>query len=125
MQRDRNFSDYEDLELAYELRPSYWIEPHEGWGEGRVELVELPTSDETNDNIVVAWAPKHGLDVGKSLVYGYRITRWRGSEPDAGRPHRCDVSCRAARVGRRRIRRRRPARRDSSSIFPAATCPIT
>jgi periplasmic glucans biosynthesis protein len=74
LQRDRNFSDYEDLELAYELRPSYWVEPHEGWGEGRVELVELPTSDETNDNVVAAWAPKQGLDAGKSLVYGYRIT---------------------------------------------------
>jgi periplasmic glucans biosynthesis protein len=74
LQRDRNFSDYEDLDLAYELRPSYWIEPHEGWGEGRVELIELPTSDETNDNIVVAWAPKQGLDVGKPLVFGYRIT---------------------------------------------------
>src|ERR1700722_13852967 len=74
LQRGRNFSNYEDLDLAYELRPSYWIEPHEGWGEGRVELVELPTSDETNDNIVVAWAPKLGLDLGKSLVFGYRIT---------------------------------------------------
>jgi periplasmic glucans biosynthesis protein len=74
LQRDRNFSDYEDLDLAYELRPSYWIEPHEGWGEGRVELVELPTSDETNDNIVVAWAPKQGLELGKSLTYGYRVT---------------------------------------------------
>jgi glucans biosynthesis protein len=74
LQRDRNFSDYEDLELAYELRPSYWIEPHEGWGDGRVELTELPTSDETNDNIVAAWAPKLGLEVGKPLVFGYRIT---------------------------------------------------
>jgi periplasmic glucans biosynthesis protein len=74
LQRDRNFSDYEDLDLAYELRPSYWVEPHEGWGEGRVELLELPTSDETNDNIVVSWAPKDGLDAGKSLAYGYRIT---------------------------------------------------
>ena len=74
LQRDRNFSDYEDLDLAYELRPSYWIEPHEGWGEGSVELIELPTSDETNDNIVASWAPKGGLDAGKSLAYGYRIT---------------------------------------------------
>ncbi|MBV8441445.1 MAG: glucan biosynthesis protein G [Hyphomicrobiales bacterium] len=74
LQRDRNFSDYEDLELAYELRPSYWIEPHEAWGEGRVELLELPTSDETNDNVVVAWAPKDGLDPAKPLVYGYRLT---------------------------------------------------
>src|SRR5271163_5284171 len=74
LQRDRNFSDYEDLDLAYELRPSYWIEPHEGWGAGNVELVELPTSDESNDNIVAFWAPKDGVDAGKSLAYGYRIT---------------------------------------------------
>jgi periplasmic glucans biosynthesis protein len=74
IQRDRNFSDYQDLELAYELRPSYWIEPREGWGEGRVELLELPTPDETNDNIVAAFAPKDGLEQGKSLTYGYRIT---------------------------------------------------
>lgn len=74
LQRDRNFSDYQDLDLAYELRPSYWIEPHAGWGEGRVELLELPTGDETNDNIVVAWSPKAGLDQAQSLAYGYRIT---------------------------------------------------
>jgi glucans biosynthesis protein len=74
LQRDRNFSDYQDLELAYELRPSYWIEPHGSWGEGRVELLELPTSDESNDNIVAAWAPKDGLETGKSLTYAYRIT---------------------------------------------------
>ncbi len=74
LQRDRSFSDYQDLELAYELRPSYWIEPHEGWGEGKVELLELPTSDETNDNVVCAWAPKESLEAGKSLTYNYRIT---------------------------------------------------
>jgi glucans biosynthesis protein len=74
LQRDRNFSDYQDLELAYELRPSYWIEPRGDWGEGQVELLELPTSDETNDNVVAIWAPKDGLDAGKSLTYAYRIT---------------------------------------------------
>ncbi|MGO9421125.1 glucan biosynthesis protein [Roseiarcus sp.] len=74
LQRDRNFSDYQDLELAYELRPSYWIEPRGDWGEGQVELLELPTSDETNDNVVAIWAPKDGLDAAKSLTYAYRIT---------------------------------------------------
>ena len=58
LQRDRSFEHYQDLDLAYELRPSYWIEPREGWGEGGVDLVELPTDDETNDNIVAAWTPK-------------------------------------------------------------------
>jgi glucans biosynthesis protein len=74
MQRDRNFEHYQDLDLAYELRPSYWIEPREGWGEGRVELVELPTADESNDNIVASWAPKDPVDAGRTMSYGYRIT---------------------------------------------------
>ncbi len=58
MQRDRTFEHYQDLDLAYELRPSYWIEPQGDWGEGVVELIEIPTTDETNDNIVALWAPK-------------------------------------------------------------------
>jgi glucans biosynthesis protein len=74
LQRDRSFEHYQDLDLAYELRPSYWIEPREGWGEGQIGLVELPTSDETNDNIVAAWTPKETLAAGRSITFGYRIT---------------------------------------------------
>jgi glucans biosynthesis protein len=74
IQRDRNFEHYQDLDLAYETRPSYWVEPHEDWGEGRVELVELPTPDETNDNIVAYWVPKDPLEPGKQVNFGYRIT---------------------------------------------------
>ena len=74
LQRDRSFEHYQDLDLAYELRPSYWIEPREGWGDGAVELVELPTSDESNDNIVVSWRPKETFAAGGSITYGYRIT---------------------------------------------------
>jgi glucans biosynthesis protein len=74
IQRDRNFERYQDLDLAYETRPSYWVEPREDWGEGRVELVELPTPDETNDNIVAYWVPKDPLESGKQVNFGYRIT---------------------------------------------------
>ena len=74
IQRDRSFEHYQDLDLAYELRPSYWIEPREGWGEGHVSLVELPTSDEANDNIVASWTPKEPTAAGRMLTYGYRIT---------------------------------------------------
>lgn len=74
MQRDRSFEHYQDLDLAYELRPSYWIEPHDGWGEGSVQLVEFATENETNDNIVASWSPKDALEAGKSLTYGYRMT---------------------------------------------------
>ena len=73
-QRDRFFEHYQDLDLAYEQRPSYWVEPAQGWGDGRVELVELPTADETNDNIVASWAPNESPEPGKALNFGYRVT---------------------------------------------------
>ena len=56
-QRDRSFASYEDLEARYETRPSLWIEPKGRWGAGRIELVQIPTPDETNDNIVAYFAP--------------------------------------------------------------------
>ena len=74
LQRDRIFEDYQDLDLAYELRPSYWVEPRGAWGEGRVELVELPTADETNDNVVAAWTAREPIEDGKPVSYGYSIT---------------------------------------------------
>jgi periplasmic glucans biosynthesis protein len=73
MQRDRIFEHYQDLDLNYELRPSYWCELLEGFGEGRVELVEMPTVDETNDNIVASFIPAKPLEAGQSLVLKYRI----------------------------------------------------
>lgn len=74
IQRDRDFDHYQDLDLGYELRPSYWVEPKENWGEGHIELVELPTADETNDNIVASFVPKDSPEPGKPFVFNYRIT---------------------------------------------------
>ena len=75
LQRDRIFDHYEDLDLGYEARPNYWVEPTgPGWGDGRVELTELPTSDETNDNIVASWVPAVAPEPGRPLAYSYRLT---------------------------------------------------
>jgi glucans biosynthesis protein len=74
IQRDRVFEHYQDLDLNYELRPSYWIEPEGDWGEGHIELIELPTSDETNDNVVALWAPKQPLEPGREAVFRYRLS---------------------------------------------------
>jgi glucans biosynthesis protein len=73
MQRDRTFEHYQDLDLNYELRPSYWVEPREGFSEGRVELVEIPTTDETNDNIVAYWVPNRPVEAGQTLTFSYRL----------------------------------------------------
>lgn len=74
MQRDRAFEHYQDLDNEYQLRPSYWVEPRGDWGEGSVELVEIPTGDETNDNIVAYWAPRTPFPAGATLAFGYRLT---------------------------------------------------
>lgn len=77
MQRDRNFSSYEDGEARYELRPSAWMEPLDSWGPGRVELVQLSTADETNDNIVAYWVPQKLPEPGQPLEVKYRL-HWQG-----------------------------------------------
>ena len=79
MQRDRRFSNYEDPEASYELRPSAWVEPVGSWGPGRVELMQLHTPDETNDNIVAYWVPAKAPAAGQPLDFSYRL-HWQGKE---------------------------------------------
>ncbi|MEO8921992.1 MAG: glucan biosynthesis protein G [Caldimonas sp.] len=76
LQRDRAPADYEDPEAQYERRPSAWIEPIGPWGGGRVELVQIPSPDETNDNIVVYWVPAIAPQPGRAFDFAYRI-RWQ------------------------------------------------
>ena len=73
LQRGRNFSHYEDLDDNYDKRPSAWIEPDGDWGKGFVDLVEIPTADETNDNIVAFWNPEKLPEVGQPLDVSYRL----------------------------------------------------
>ena len=74
IQRDRHFSHYQDIDLAYQLRPTYWITPRSKLGDGHVELFEMPTTDESNDNIVASWIAKDVAPVGKPLELTYSIT---------------------------------------------------
>jgi len=88
IQRDRRFESYEDLEAAYHLRPSTWVEPVGAWGRGSVRLVELPTPDETNDNIVAFWVPEKLPAIGEPIEFEYKL-HWfiegaGGVKPPAG-----------------------------------------
>ena len=80
LQRGREFSRYEDLKDRYDLRPSAWIEPQGQWGKGRVTLMEIPTPDETNDNIVAFWTPEAPTRRGQMLQFAYRM-HWTTDEP--------------------------------------------
>lgn len=74
LQRDRRFADYLDDGVFYDRRPSVWVEPRDGWGAGAVHLVEIPTNDETSDNIVAYWAPEVPLRAGEGRSWRYRLT---------------------------------------------------
>ncbi|MBF9044117.1 glucan biosynthesis protein G [Rhodobacterales bacterium HKCCE4037] len=73
LQRARRLADYEDFEAHYERRPSLWITPGEGWGEGVVQLVEIPSDLEIYDNIVAYWKPRAGLTAGQAHRYTYTM----------------------------------------------------
>lgn len=78
LQRDREFSNYQDDGVYYHRRPSLWIEPKAGpkgagWGKGSVQLAEIPTIDETFDNIVAFWNPAEPPKAGDELLFAYRM----------------------------------------------------
>ena len=77
LQRDRIFDHYQDDGVYYDRRPSLWVEPKPGsiggWGKGWVQLVEIPTVDETFDNIVAFWNPAERPKAGQEMLFGYRL----------------------------------------------------
>lgn len=73
VQRSRQQSDFQDFDAQYERRPSAWVEPVGDWGPGSVELVEIPSGRETNDNIVAFWRPAQPLAPGHATHLAYRI----------------------------------------------------
>ncbi len=87
LQRDRNFDHYQDLETRPEVRPSVWITPRGDWGPGRIELIEIPTQSETNDNIVAFWVSDKPTTPEKPVTVAYRMT-WNAGDsrrPPGGR----------------------------------------
>ena len=73
MQRQTNFEDFQDYGANYHRRPSAWVKPKGDWGKGRVVLVQLPTNNETNDNIVAFWTPDEPVREGQSLSFDYSL----------------------------------------------------
>ncbi len=94
MQRDRNFDHYLDG-VNYQNRPSLWVEPKGSWGQGAIELIEIPTNDEINDNIVAQWVNKAPAKAGQTLEFGYKLY-WQSRQP-----HPIPLArCVATRLGR-------------------------
>jgi glucans biosynthesis protein len=80
LQRDRNFDHHQDLETRTDLRPSVWIETRGDWGAGHVELMQLPTNTDINDNIVSYWVPATQPGPGEAATFAYTM-HWYGENP--------------------------------------------
>jgi len=73
-QRDQNFDHYQDLESRFESRPSVWVTPKADWGNGHVELLQIPTTNEYNDNINVYWVPEKAVEAGQRMEFSYTMS---------------------------------------------------
>jgi len=83
-ERDRDYKNFEDLEANYHRRPAVWVEPITGFDGGRVTLVEIPTGEETWDNIVCFYEPGKMPTATQSLDFSYRLQWLDQHEPPAG-----------------------------------------
>jgi glucans biosynthesis protein len=93
---------FQDDEQRFERRPSLWTVPLGDWGEGAVQLIEIPSESEVNDNILAYWRPRAAIPAGAELSLAYRQF-WCWAVPE--RPPLALVS--ATRVGRGNGGRRR------------------
>ena len=84
LQRDRDFSHYQDLEARYDLRPGYWVEMKTRLGQGRVALAEIHSGAETDDNIVASWVPDEQPHAGSETMVAYVIRSVGGLLHDGG-----------------------------------------
>ena len=81
LQRDGKFSNYEDLGARYDKRPNAWVEAQGEWEQGNVVFVQLPTADETNDNIVAFWTPKAPVNPNTPLRLAYDVSFGKADIP--------------------------------------------
>lgn len=83
VQRDRSFASYQDTEARYHERPTVKVEPVRGFDSGKLHLIEMPTIDETGDNIVLVWDPVPALETAKPQRFQYRL-RWMRDPAPSG-----------------------------------------
>jgi len=81
LQLDHDFNNYQDVIGWYNKRPSLWIEPVGNWGKGAINLLEIPTTGETLDNIVCFWQPEKPVKAGDNFTFSYKLY-WSSEPPE-------------------------------------------
>ncbi|WP_312240210.1 glucan biosynthesis protein [Pantoea sp.] len=91
LQLNHDFEDYQDVIGWYDKRPSLWVEPVGKWGKGAVNLMEIPTTGETLDNVVCFWQPAEPIKAGSELEFSYKLY-WSGLPPVRSELARVDAT---------------------------------
>ena len=78
LQRDAMAEHYAVNQAAYQQRPSLWVEPQGDWGNGQLELIEIPSKTEIHNNIIAFWIPEtprlfSADDAQAGVSYAYRL----------------------------------------------------
>jgi glucans biosynthesis protein len=97
-QRDRSFETYQDAGAHYERRPSIRVEPVEGFGQGTVRLIEIPSKLEADDNIAAFFIPTEPVKAGDNREFHYRLV-WGDLQPQADSPLAYVAETRAGQGG--------------------------
>ncbi len=103
VQRERDFAAFHDDDQQFQTRPTLWIEPIGDWGPGQVQLIEIPSDSEVNDNIIAFWRPRQPLAAGTETSVAYRQF-WCWTPPERP-PLATAVGFRIGRGGATRRRR--------------------
>lgn len=83
IQRDRDFTHYQDDGVFYDRRPSLWATPAKPFGAGQVTLYTFPTDSEYTDNVAAYWTPDAPPRPGARIDLDYRLD-WSAARTPAG-----------------------------------------
>jgi glucans biosynthesis protein len=72
VERERDPAAFQDDDQRYELRPSVWTEPLGEWGQGSVQLIEIPSDTDVNKNVILYWRPRLVLAQNSETTLAYR-----------------------------------------------------
>ncbi|MDR2142019.1 MAG: glucan biosynthesis protein [Deltaproteobacteria bacterium] len=74
IQKDNSFDHYQDIGARYERRAWVFVEPGEGFGSGRLELLEIPSSKEIHENVQAFWVrDMSSQNASRELRYDYKL----------------------------------------------------
>lgn len=127
LQRDTAFANYEDLEARYEKRPSLWVEPVQGFEEGSVVLLEIPSTEEIHDNIAAFYKPAAPTPAGAEIKLAYRLLWGNPKIPEPTGVSEVTATRRALRkwvvdFGPQRPKAKTPT--PAPQVAPSATFPL-